>query len=474
LATQGSPDKQASNRETQASADASVASPSVVANSPAVVDNGLWEGASVGPCCSQCGGGNAPPPDWYTLQGVRILSRSMPRKDTLVRESPSTGTYTAMPDQAGDYHVYNNVSAYVTYPSGSIGVPVTATTEVLNTKQIGLGASAGYNLTLGHYFCRDRNNNDHFIEFTFWGFNSWSSSKTINGQPVPIYDEDETYSAAQASLINFGEMVPTQTSPAKYRGSLRTGFPMATSTELDGAATPQQKTLSLAFNNGTQDDLSYGSTMNNFEINGRFCQRGVADRLVLHPDGQWRRECEPGTYMSYLYGVRFMQINETFKFHSISQGQYGEDWTLATQDAVGDYDVVAHNSLLGLQVGADMMFRKCRWAWGIEAKIGPYINFNDQTSLIDAVVTDGTSHPSYSNRLSDSACTAALIGEIGFQATYKFRPNLMGRAAYDFMWISGVALAPEQLQFVSGPVNKVNSNGSIFSEGVSFGLEWMW
>ena len=38
---------------------------------------------------------------------------------------------------------------------------------------------------------------------------------------------------------------------------------------------------------------------------------------MLHPDGQWQRECQPGTYMSYLYGLRFMQIDETFKFHSI-------------------------------------------------------------------------------------------------------------------------------------------------------------
>jgi hypothetical protein len=121
-----------------------------------------------------------------------------------------------------------------------------------------------------------------------------------------------------------------------------------------------------------------------------------------------------------------------------------------------------------------MMFRKCRWAWGVEAKAGPYLNVANQASAIDAYVIDGTSHPSYSNRLSASECKAAFIGEVGFQATYKFRPNLMGRAAYDFMWIAGVALAPEQLQFAANPVNRLNGNGSIFSQGVSLGLEWMW
>ena len=235
----------------------------------------------------------------------------------------------------------------------------------------------------------------------------------------------------------------------------------------------EQKTLSLAFNNGTRTDYSYRSTMNNFEINGRFSPRGEPDRLVLHPDGKWQRQCQPGTYMSYLYGMRFMQIDETFAFHSFSQGQCGDDWTLATQHAAGDYDIVTHNSLLGLQIGADMTFRKCRWAWGVESKLAP-----TSTSPIRRAHQcghlDGTPHPSFNQRLTANRYQAALIGEVGFQATYKFRPNLMGRAAYDFMWITGVALAPEQLQFVANPANRINTNGTIFSQGVSLGLEWMW
>ena len=70
----------------------------------------------------------------------------------------------------------------------------TTPTEVLNTKQLGLGIAPGYDVTIGHYFCRDRNNNDHFIEFTFWGLNSWSFSKYLNGYFVPIYDTGIAYS----------------------------------------------------------------------------------------------------------------------------------------------------------------------------------------------------------------------------------------------------------------------------------------
>ena len=69
----------------------------------------------------------------------------------------------------------------------------------MNTKQFGLGMAAGYDVTIGHYFCRDGNNNDHFVEFTFWGLNSWSQLKTTHGYLVPIYDEDQTYDAVDAS-----------------------------------------------------------------------------------------------------------------------------------------------------------------------------------------------------------------------------------------------------------------------------------
>ncbi|MGD0519291.1 MAG: hypothetical protein ABSA26_17270, partial [Thermoguttaceae bacterium] len=68
----------------------------------------------------------------------------------------------------------------------------------------------------------------------------------------------------------------------------------------------------------------------------------------------------------------------------------------------------------------------------------------------------------------------SLVGEVGFEATYKFKPNLMGRAAYDFMWINGLALAPEQYQFTTTPISAINTNGSIFSHGLSLALEWCW
>jgi hypothetical protein len=237
--------------------------------------------------------------------------------------------------------------------------------------------------------------------------------------------------------------------------------------------------LSFAFNNGINHTISYGSTMNNFELDGRFTPRGEADQLVLHDDGTWRRECRPGTYMSYLYGLRIMTVDETFKFQSWSEGIDPFFFNTPTNPfgsmttGHGDYTAVTHNTLLGLQIGAEMTFRKCRWAWGVDAKIGPYINWATQQSNIDAFIDNQPQH-NVAQQLAGSRCEASLIGETGFETTYKFRPNLVGRASYDFMWVSGLALAPDQLQFVANPVNRVNANGLIFTQGVSLSLEWLW
>ncbi len=339
----------------------------------------------MGPCCSKCGGGNACPPDWYTLQGVRVLSRSKPRNLSLSEQAPREGTFgfTADPTNPNSpYYVVNNLPLPFTLTSTeiiSVTPPASATTglnaqpnptapvEVLNTKQLGLDVAPGYEVTIGHYFCRDTNNNDHFIEFTFWGLNSWSFSKYLNGYMVPIYDTGIPYTPLAPQTMFAGQQVPIQS--GQFEGSLRTPYPLAGTTDFPGSS-DQQKTLSLAFNYGTDQSYTYRSSMNNFEIDGRINPRGEPDRLVLHPDGQWRRECQPGTYMSYLYGLRFMEIDESFAFNSKGTGPYANDATIPVQDAAGNYDVATHNSLLGLQIGADMTFRNCKWTWGVESKFG--------------------------------------------------------------------------------------------------------
>lgn len=380
-----------------------------------LIDNGLWDGAPVGPCCAICGGGSGCPPDWYTEQGVRILGRTRPREIILGSE----------PFQVQGTTFYE---------------------PTLTNRTASPDVSAAYAMTVGHYFARDRMNRDHFVEFSFWGLNGWKDEA-----------DNTAHSTSERQL-------PGQTTNTRF-GSLFSPYTTSAGVFVNG------------FDGAYEEHTFYSSYNQNFEINGRISPRNREDRLVLHPNGKWRRECQPGMYMSYLYGVRYMQVHETFNFHSHSSAQPLD----ADGNPVGnptpydaDYDIVTHNNLLGLQVGADMMFRQCRWAWGVRSKLGAFINFSDQQSNILAPGGMEGATGAFEHRLSAAKHEASLIGEVGFTATYKFRPNLMGRAGYDFMWVTGVAMAPEQLQFVPLPVNKINTNGTIFYHGISLGLEWMW
>jgi hypothetical protein len=341
-----------------------------------LIDNGLWEGAEIGPCCAVCGGGSACPPDWYTFHGAKVIGRTKPRGIDIG-------------------YVYDG-----------------RLTQVLSSRSAAPDISAGYSMTIGHYFLHDRLNNDHFVEFSYWGLNAWQDRAEHRGN-----------------------------------GNLYSQF-------------AANNTFHEGFDEVDYQSTYYASYLHNFEISGRINPRGRKDQLVLHPNGKWRRECQPGRYVSYIYGIRYMQLHEVFRFH-------GQD----ALNNVGDYDIWTHNNMLGLQIGIDLTFRQCRWAWGVRAKAGPYVNFADQQS---SIVAGPFGAPTYNVHLSDSKHEASLIGETGFFATFKFRPNLMGRASYDFMWATGVALAPEQLQFISNPINYVNADGVLFCHGMTLGLEWQW
>jgi hypothetical protein len=326
---------------------------------------------------------------------------------------------------------------------------------VLGSYSAAPNISGVWGMTLGHYFARDTKNRDHFVEFSFWGLNNWTDDASFDGSRVNVRNTQGEKTGEHGNLYS-GYAV------TEVLNNLNLSVPILNGTFVPG------------FDRVDQQTTFYRSSTNNFELNGRFTPRGREDRVVLYPNGKWRRECQPGRYISFLYGLRFFQLNEAFNFHGRGRTDTFDPTTgqlIDSQIFTGDYDIVTHNNLLGLQVGIDMTWRECRWAWGLYGKVGPYVNFNDQASDINAGPEFA---PTFVRRLAFSKHSNSLVGEAGVQGLYKFRPNLVGRASYDFTWVSGVALAPEQLQFDANPVNTINANGFIFMHGAKVGLEWLW
>jgi hypothetical protein len=143
--------------------------------------------------------------------------------------------------------------------------------------------------------------------------------------------------------------------------------------------------------------------------------------------------------------------------------------------ATGTYAVDTSNQLLGLQIGTDLIFRRCKWSWGVHSKVGPYIDFaRSKQDITNSADGDPFSSITLDDHFNVTKQKVALIGEVGFEANYKFTPNMVGKVSYDFMWISGIALAPEQFQLTDTPGPRINTNGNIFAQGLTLGLEWNW
>ena len=445
------------------------------------LDGGTFGEYPVGPCCAVCGEGNSCPPNWYTQQEVKVLTRNKARRRDLTYQLFEAQQLTTLPDGSVDRI--------------SLGL---SDTQLASTSSLGFDVSTGYSTTIGRYIGRDSDNRDHFIEFSFWGLHHWIASLRLDGYRLTTFDTGLT--TTTTILVDIEEDPPvdppnteeqdvTLAVPLEFGSLTRPFLPR----EFGG---DPHKDPTGGFNRADTHTMRYESNINSFELNNRIRPRTRADRLVLHPNGRWRRECQPGRYASWIFGFRVLSIDEAFEWHSrgVIQtftyvpadpeppetvprdiGTFEPDQQFPIS---GDYWIRTRNDLVGLQIGGDYMMRRCKWNYGVRWKAGPFINFSDQQSriLINAV---GDPFVPADRQVRDIPLAArktgaALMFELGFVGTYKCRPDLMLRASYDFMWVSGLALAPEQLRFEDDPPSVVNDNGHLYYHGLSLGLEYIW
>jgi hypothetical protein len=234
---------------------------------------------------------------------------------------------------------------------------------------------------------------------------------------------------------------------------------------------------SLQINGSPRLDLS-GTLFNQFPLGMPPTQPpavpGWTFGLVLQRNGKWRRECQPGRYFSFLFGFRYSILNEAFDYQSSGTLI---DPNGGMHQTSGNYQIFSHNNLVGLQTGAELTWRHCRWEYGFSAKAGPAVNFADQSSTITSLaygIDPVATTPDFNLQLHASKESPALFAELGAFASYRFEPNFTLRAGYDLTWLTGLALAPEQLYFDASPAEKVVTTGSMFLQGLSLKAEFTW
>jgi hypothetical protein len=296
----------------------------------------------------------------------------------------------------------------------------------LESEVPGFQYEPGMRITAGRYLGRDNRNRDHSWEFTYLGLTDWETAAavTIDRNIFP-----------DAFLF----FVPNPS------GNL------------------------TAFNFALSHSYTYSSDLNSFELNRKLRFRLGRDRLILNPDGEWQRECTPGWTPSFFGGVRVLNVDENFAFVSLGTNANGNS---APAQENARYEIKTNNDLVGLQIGAELFEQHCNWSFGVRGKLGGLVNFAGQQSFLQITsVQNPVDFPEF-REASDTQLS--FMAELGIVASYHFKPNVALRASYDFMYLQGLALAPQQIQMNFAAPPKLVSGSHIFYDGASVGLEIVW
>lgn len=163
---------------------------------------------------------------------------------------------------------------------------------------------------------------------------------------------------------------------------------------------------------------------------------------------------------SEYFGVRYLQVRENFTLFSQDEA------TSTPTNGFGSYAIDTDNDLVGLQYGQELsipVFSSV--CLSSRLKAGAYVNsteYNTRVVSNNVVAID----------IRDTDANVAFVGELNVNCNVKLTKMLSARAGYNFLWVEGLALAPEQdYPGAFAGTFESNDNGGLFLHGFNVGLE---
>lgn len=188
--------------------------------------------------------------------------------------------------------------------------------------------------------------------------------------------------------------------------------------------------------------LSSETELHSFEINS------------THRIGHW----------TWLCGIRYLRLADELNIRGIDDDLFDSD-----------YNVRARNNLFGVQAGLRRGGCFGRFGWDVTAKGGIYGNSTTQSQFVtDYESGDSTYY--LREPVSANANQVAFIGEVNPNLTFCVTDKLLLTAGYQLLWIEGVSLAANQLDFSNSAFagSSNHSTGGVLLHGLSAGLEFRW
>lgn len=193
------------------------------------------------------------------------------------------------------------------------------------------------------------------------------------------------------------------------------------------------------FGGAVQQQLFYDSRLQSFEAN-----------LV---ENGW-------DLMTVLLGFRYVDLEEQFRFGA-----------LAPNGATAVLDIDTENHLFGVQAGGDLRY-PVRWGGlvGTKLKLGGLVNPADTRLFVASTPTGALI-----DNTADDIGVSFLV-EAGTFYQVNILPRVAARVGYEFWYLWGLALAPDQTDFVLGPASgsEMDVKGDLYFHGATAGVEARW
>jgi hypothetical protein len=181
----------------------------------------------------------------------------------------------------------------------------------------------------------------------------------------------------------------------------------------------------------------------------------------------WRhRHC--GSPITWLVGFRWVEWNESLTLADSysSRSGFGDDLLL----------LETGNDLYGAQLGMDAILLTLGNVIRFNgvAKAGVYGNDATASTFVQ------TDRPLFGppRTFSGTTTQTGFFGEIGINGAVRLSEHFFWRAGYNFFWLSGVAVASQQLGTVNAAADPaqgaVTAGSSVFLQGVNTGIEFIW
>jgi hypothetical protein len=189
-----------------------------------------------------------------------------------------------------------------------------------------------------------------------------------------------------------------------------------------------------------------------------------ADRMIFRNTAQLHNAEFNYVYrynsISVLYGFRYLNWEETYNINSTD-----------SDGDTSDYNLRASNNLFGAQVGTRIDRRWCHLDWQFSGKVGIFGNAAMQRQLL---LDNGNTFVLRDTRQREA--NAAFVGDLNLSVFYALNSTWRIRAGYNILWLEGLALGPNQLDFTDdlSSGTRLRSEGGVFLHGANIGLEAGW